>query len=72
MADISLWNIPNGSRIGLLLERTPIEISLPVVNGYADIELEVISGHLPPGTRIVNTKIVGTPFEVPRDTLIQW
>ena len=69
MADISLWNIPNGSRIGLLLERNPIEISLPVVNGYADIELEVISGHLPPGTRIVNTKIVGTPFEVPRDTL---
>ena len=69
MADLSLWNIGNGYQIGILVERNPIEISLPVANGYSDIELEIISGALPTGTRIQGTKIVGTPFEVAIDTV---
>lgn len=69
MADLSLWNIANGYQVGILLERNPVDISLPVANGYTDIELELISGSLPLGTRIQGTKIVGTPFEVAIDTV---
>jgi hypothetical protein len=69
MADLSLWNIGNGYQIGILVERSPIEIALPVANGYSNIELEIISGSLPLGTRIQGTKIVGTPFEVALDTV---
>lgn len=69
MADLSLWNIENGYQIGILIERNSVDISLPVANGYSNIELEVISGSLPTGTRIQDTKIVGTPFEVPIDTV---
>jgi len=69
MADTSLWNITSGSQIGLLVERNPINIALPVANGLANIELELISGSLPPGTRIQGVNIVGTPFEVAIDTV---
>lgn len=69
MADLSLWNIANGYQIGILTERTPIEIALPIANGFTGIELEIISGSLPLGTRIQGTKIVGTPFEVAIDTV---
>jgi hypothetical protein len=69
MADLSLWNIPNGYQIGILTERNPINIALPVANGYSNIELEIISGSLPTGTRIQDIYIVGTPFEVAIDTV---
>ena len=69
MEDVSLWNIGNNYQIGILLERTPVNISLPLANGYSNIELEVISGSLPLGTRIQGTQIVGTPFEVAIDTV---
>ena len=69
MADISLWNIISGTQIGILIERNPIDINLPVANGYAGIDLEIISGSLPPGLRILDTKIIGTPFEVALDTV---
>ena len=69
MPDISLWNITTGSEIALLIERTPIEISLPVATGYSGLEIELISGSLPSGCRLEGTKIVGFPFEVDRDTI---
>lgn len=66
---VSLWNITTGSQISLLIERTPVEILLPVANNYTGIELELISGSLPTGTRLDGIKIVGTAFEVVTDTV---
>lgn len=64
----SLWNIPNSQRLSTLVERNQVEIELPVANGY-DIDLEIISGDIPAGTRLVGNKIVGTVYEVAYDTL---
>jgi len=66
---VSLWNVTTGSQISLLIERTPVEILLPVANNYTGIELELISGKLPTGTRLDGIKIVGTAFEVVTDTV---
>lgn len=64
----SLWNIPNGQRLATLIERNVVDIELPVANGY-DINLEIISGDIPNGTRLVGNRIVGTVYEVAYDTL---
>lgn len=69
MADISLWNITSGSEISTFIERNQIELALPIANGFSDVEIELISGGLPGGIRIEGTKLVGTTFEVVRDTV---
>ena len=69
MASISLWNIASGAEITTLVERTSVNIALPVVNGLSGIEIELIAGKLPTGTRIEGTSIVGTAYEVQRDTV---
>ena len=66
---VSLWNVTTGSQISLLIERMTVEILLPVANNYTGIELELISGSLPTGTRLEGIKIVGTAFEVATDTV---
>lgn len=66
---ISLWNIATGTNISLIIERSTVDIALPVANGLAGIELELISGSIPLGTRLVGTKIVGTAYEVQTDTI---
>lgn len=69
MSEISLWNIPTGSELSTFVERKQIELSLPISNGLSDVEIELISGSLPGGIRIQGTKLVGTTFEVARNTL---
>lgn len=69
MASISLWNIPTGYEITTLIERTSVNIALPVANGLSGIEIELISGNLPTGTRIEGTSILGTAYEVITDTV---
>lgn len=69
MSEISLWNIPTGSELSTFVERKQIELALPISNGFFDVEIEIISGNLPGGLRIQGTKIVGTTFEVQRDTV---
>lgn len=66
---ISLWNIQTGAEISILIERSKVGISLPVVNGLEGIEVQLISGSLPRGTRIEGTNIVGTAYEVTQDTI---
>lgn len=69
MSDISLWNIATGIELTTFIEREKIELALPIANGYADVELEIISGSLPGGIRLEGNKLVGTTFEVVRDTV---
>lgn len=69
MAEVSLWNIPTGSELSTFIERKQIELVLPVANGYSGVDIELISGELPGGVRIEGTKIVGTTFEVERNTI---
>ena len=64
-----LWNIANDFLLITQIERFPSELALPVANGLNGIEIELISGNLPTGTRIEGTKIVGTPYEVATDTV---
>ena len=64
MAD--LWTVPNNYLLRNLVERVSLEegdVPLPLIVSD-DLEVEVISGKLPPGLRIENYHIVGTPFEV--------
>jgi len=70
MAEVSLWNIPTGIELSTFIERKQIELDLPIANGFADVDIEVISGGLPGGIRIQGTKLVGTTFEVVRDTVL--
>lgn len=64
----TLWNQGGPVLFSTIQERQKAELQLPVANNtYPRIEL--ISGTLPPGLRIDGTKIIGTPFEVTRDTI---
>lgn len=69
MSSPLLWNIETGAEISTLIERREVTIQLPIANGYPDVELELISGDLPAGTRLEGTKIVGFAYEVQRDTV---
>ena len=69
MTSVSLWNLATGSEITTLIERSTVNINLPVANGLTGIEIEVISGSIPTGTRIEGTSIVGTAYEVTTDTV---
>ena len=66
--EVSLWNQGGQALFSTVQERQKTELQLPVANNvYPRIEL--ISGSLPPGLRIEGTKLIGTPFEVTRDTI---
>jgi hypothetical protein len=55
---------------GELSERTTVNIPLPLnpAKDLSNIRFSVISGKLPPGLRIENNALLGTPFEVARTT----
>lgn len=59
-----LWSISSGSRLTTLIERSVVNLSLPLTNNITGIEIELISGELPTGTRLEGTNIVGTVYEV--------
>lgn len=70
---LSIWTKRSGYRFPTIQERTVVDQILPVTyeNNFDDssnVNFSVISGKLPPGLRIVDDKIVGTAFEVPRST----
>jgi len=65
---LDIWTENSGYSFGIIQERTTVSISLPTVPVGPGIEFSVISGKLPPGLRIQSNKIVGSAFEVPRDT----
>lgn len=69
MSTVSLWTINSGTILTQLEERTSVNIALPITQGLDGVEIELISGELPRGTRIENTNIVGTAYEVAAETV---
>lgn len=68
----NLWTQQSGTSLGTIEETVTIlnGISLPLVeSGSSTFK---ISGQLPPGLRLSNNKIVGTPYEVARTTEFQF
>ena len=61
-----MWNVATGTRITNLIERSVVDINLPMANGVIPT-LKVISGSLPNGTRIEGNSVVGTVYEVAYD-----
>lgn len=64
---LNVWTLPTGSSLGTFQERLSLSINLPTLPLAGDLSgvtFSVISGKLPGGLRIVNNKIIGTPFEV--------
>lgn len=64
---LNVWTEQSGYRFNTVQERSIVNISLPVSTSTG-ITFSVISGKLPPGLRIVEDTIQGTPLEVPRST----
>ena len=64
---LNLWNVATGTRLRTIIERSQVNILLPLAHGV-DAEVEIISGSIPTGSRLENNTIVGTVFEVAYDT----
>jgi hypothetical protein len=58
------WTAETGTSLGTFQEGTTIEVALPVNTN----KIQQISGTMPPGLRIDDTNIIGTPYEVARTT----
>ena len=70
---LTIWTERSGYTFGTIQERSIVNLPLPVTydnlfNDSTNVTFNVIAGQLPPGLRIVEDSIVGTPFEVPRLT----
>jgi hypothetical protein len=65
---LNLWNVATGNRLKTIIERSQVNIPLPLANSV-DAEVEIISGSIPTGSRLENNVIVGTVFEVAYDTI---
>lgn len=61
------WTRPNNSNLGTINERQGYSIPLPLSTTFG-LSSSVISGFLPPGMRLENNFILGTPFEVAKKT----
>jgi len=64
---LNVWTLPTGSSLGTFQERLSLSLNLPTLpltGNLSGVTFNVISGKLPGGLRIVNNKIIGTPFEV--------
>lgn len=63
----SLWTKSSNITLATLQERQTTSVALPLVDSNATVTL--ISGELPRGMRLEGSNIVGTPFQVPRETI---
>jgi len=63
-----LWNVATGTKLQTIIERSSVNILLPLANGIV-ADIERISGSIPTGTRLENSIITGTVFEVAYDTI---
>ena len=63
---LPVWTIANGE-LAEVEERKNTELVLPL-ESTEGISLSIISGELPPGLRLENYSIKGTPFEVGKST----
>jgi len=63
---MSLWTKSSGIKLATLQERQTTTVSLPLSDLSAVTTF--ISGSLPDGMRLSGNQLVGTPYQVPRDT----
>ena len=68
MTALTVWTQVSGYSFGTFRERVTLNLELPSTRLDSSISYTVISGSLPPGLRIANGHIVGTPYEVARAT----
>jgi hypothetical protein len=71
MAALAVWTERTGYSFGVFDERVTQALNLPV-SSTTGITFKVISGKLPPGMRIQGSQLVGTPYEVPRETTFEF
>ena len=64
------WTRKTGDTLAVLQERVTTTLPLPLSESEATVA--VIGGKLPAGLRLDGTSLVGTPFEVARDTTSQF
>jgi hypothetical protein len=64
---LNVWTQQSGYSFGSFVERITVDLPLPVTNDTG-VTYSIISGALPGGLRIQGNKIVGTPYEVSRNT----
>jgi len=62
----NLWTVNTGHNLGTYDEGRTLTVSLPVDPTVDSVTL--LSGKLPSGLRLENNSVVGTPFEVERET----
>jgi len=67
---MALWTARSGTQLAILEERITTSVTLPLVDPATPIT--VIGGELPKGLRLNNGQLIGTPFEVPRDTIYRF
>ena len=67
----SLWNTPNGQTLAQLVEGSEVNIRLPIIENV-DIDLELISGSLPPQLKLENSFIKGRLDEVAVDSVFEF
>lgn len=66
------WSTPSGS-LGTIEERTEQNITLLATTNLSEtITYSLHAGKLPKGLRLVNNKIIGTPFEVLRPEIFRF
>ena len=69
---LTVWTKTSGYSFGTFQERSTLDIDLPINLAAGVSSFRVISGKLPPGLRISGLKIIGTPYEVPRETIFEF
>jgi len=67
---MSLWTKRSGTQLAVLEERITTTVALPLADSSTPVT--VIGGELPNGLRIKDGELVGTPFEVPRNTVYRF
>lgn len=65
---LNVWTEKSGYSFGTFEERINFDQKLPVIVNDFEVNYSIISGELPPGLYLEGNHIVGTPFEVPRET----
>jgi hypothetical protein len=65
---LDIWSVKSGHSLGTFEERSNVNITLPITSNIPSINYSVISGKLPPGLRLKNNLVLGTPLEVVRPT----
>jgi len=66
---VEIWNKKSGYNFGTFEEGITVSINLPIISQPPNnIKFTIISGKLPPGLRIKDNTIDGTPIEVARLT----